>query len=60
MEGTYILAARVLAHLGREPNSKERALVAQGAWLFPQNSQLVIKSASWDLRAGDVAEAQES
>jgi hypothetical protein len=57
MEGAYLLAARTVEHLGREPSLGERALLAEGARLFPRNSPLVIESASWDLRAGNVAEA---
>jgi hypothetical protein len=54
IEGAYMLAARVLKHLGRDPTDRERALIDEGARLFPRNPQLAIDCASWDLRAGDV------
>jgi hypothetical protein len=54
IEGAYMLAARVLKHLGRDPTDLERARLNEGARLFPRNPQLAIDCASWDLRAGDV------
>jgi hypothetical protein len=58
MEGAYLLAARALQHLDRDPTELERARLNEGARLFPRNSQLAIACASWDLRAGDVLGAR--
>ena len=58
LEGAYLLAARALQHLGRDPTELERARLNEGARLFPRNSQLAIACASWDLRAGDVLGAR--
>jgi hypothetical protein len=57
IEAAYVIAARVAEHLGRDPNDSERARLDEGARLFPRNSQLVIQSAAWDLRAGNAAGA---
>jgi hypothetical protein len=58
IEGAYLLVARVLQHVGRDPTEPERARLNEGARLFPRNSQLAIACASWDLRAGDISEAR--
>ena len=58
IEGAYLLAARVLQHLGRDPAVQERECVNEGARLFPRNAQLAVACASWDLRAGDIAGAR--
>ncbi len=58
IEAAYLLAARVFAHLGREPTVAERAHLNEGARLFPRDSQMVIECVSWDLRAHDFASAR--
>jgi hypothetical protein len=57
LETAYTLAARVSKHLGRDPSDAERAFLNEGALLFPRNAQLVMESASWDLRANDLKSA---
>jgi hypothetical protein len=58
MRGAYVLQARVLEHLSRDPSVLERGHLNASAWLFSNEPELVIPSASWDLRAGDVTEAR--
>jgi hypothetical protein len=57
VESAYKLAAKVCAHLGRDPTPSERGILADGARLFPRNSELVVQAAAWELRAGKVADA---
>jgi hypothetical protein len=54
IESAYKLAAKVLEHLGRDPTRSERMMLADGARLFPRDSQLVVQAVSWELRAGEV------
>jgi hypothetical protein len=58
IEASYLLAARVSMHLGRNPTDAERALLNDGARLFPRNSQMVMECVSWDIRAHDLALAR--
>ena len=58
IEAAYILAARVGKHLKRDPNDWERALLNEGARLFPRNSQMVMECVSWDIRANDFSSAR--
>jgi hypothetical protein len=57
IESAYKLAAKVCEHLGRDPTTSERTILADGARLFPRNSTLVVQAAAWELRAGDVTDA---
>jgi hypothetical protein len=58
IEAAYLLAARVSEHLARSPTDAERASLNEGARLFPRDSQMVMESVSWDLRAHDLASAR--
>jgi hypothetical protein len=57
IESAYALAARVCNHLGRDPKPSERAILVDGARLFPRNPELVVQAAAWELRAGEVQDA---
>jgi hypothetical protein len=57
IEAGYRLLAKVFEHLGREPSPSERRMLADGARLFPRDSQLVIQAVSWELRAGEALDA---
>jgi hypothetical protein len=57
IEATYLIAARVAGHSGHIPSAEDRARLNEGARLFPRNSILVMKSAAWDLRAGEYSTA---
>jgi hypothetical protein len=57
IESAYKLAAKVCAHLGREPTPSERRILADGARQFPRNSELVVQAAAWELRAGEALDA---
>jgi hypothetical protein len=58
LESAYALAARVCEHLGRDPTPSERAILVDGARLFPRNADLVVQAAAWELRAGEVRDAE--
>jgi hypothetical protein len=58
LEAAYVLAARVNKHLRRDPTNGERALLNEGARLFPRNAQIVMECISWDLRANDPSSAR--
>jgi hypothetical protein len=57
IESAYALAARVCDHLGREPTTAERAILVEGARLFPRDPELVVQAAAWELRSGQVQDA---
>jgi hypothetical protein len=57
IESAYALAARVCDHLGRDPTPSERAVLVEGARLFPRDPELVVQAAAWELRAGEMQEA---
>ena len=57
IESAYNLAAKVCEHLERDPTASERALLSDGARLFPRNSRLVVQAAAWELRAGEIKDA---
>jgi len=59
IEAAYRLVAKVFEHLGREPAPSERHMLAEGARQFPRDTQLVIQAVSWELRAGEVADASQ-
>jgi hypothetical protein len=59
LQSAYLLQARVLEHLLREPNASERARMNEGSRLFPGKADLVAPTVHWDIRSGDLATAAQ-
>jgi hypothetical protein len=59
LQSAYVLEARVLEHLLREPNASERARMNEGSRLFPGRADIVAPTVSWDIRCGDLAAAAQ-
>jgi TonB family protein len=58
IKDAFTMAAVVSEHLRRDPSKIELDRLNEGARLFPRNSGLVYRTASWDLRAGAVGDAR--
>jgi hypothetical protein len=59
MLAAYTMAARVLLHFDREQTALERTRLTEGAKLFSEESDLVIKCVVWNIQEGEVAEAHK-
>jgi hypothetical protein len=57
LDSAYRLTAKVCAHLGRDPTPSEIKVLADGAHLYPRDSELVLQAAAWELRAGETMAA---